>query len=113
MSNIEALCGLKVESDLLYNIISALLAIRIAEQSAIVTEHVVPRLSVHTCVLWQNGWLDLDAVWGGEWGRARKGCIRFWWWSSKGKGQFGGEFAARRRPIVTNGDFVASLCESA
>jgi len=38
------------------------------------------------------------------------GCIRFWWWSSKGKGQFGGEFAAS---LVTNGEFVASLCGSA
>jgi len=33
--------------------------------------------------------MDPDAVWGGEWGRARYGCIRFWSWSSKGKGQFG------------------------
>jgi len=29
-------------------------------------------------VLWQNGWLDPDAVWGGEWGRAWYECIRFW-----------------------------------
>jgi len=39
-------------------IISASLAIRIAEQSAIVSvliDHVVPRLSVRTSVLWQNG----------------------------------------------------------
>jgi len=27
--------------------------------------------------LWKNGWLDLDAVWGGEWGRLRDGCIRW------------------------------------
>jgi len=47
-------------------------------------------LSVRTRVLWQNGWLDPDTVWGGEWSRARYGCIRFWCWSSKGKGQFGG-----------------------
>jgi len=39
-------------------------------------------------VLRRNGWLDLDAVWYDEWGRSRNGCIRFWWWSSKGKGQF-------------------------
>jgi len=39
-------------------------------------------------VLWQNGWTDLDAVWGGEWDRLKDGCIR--WWSSKGKGQFWG-----------------------
>jgi len=24
-------------------------------------------------------WIDPNAVWGGEWGQARKGCIRFWW----------------------------------
>jgi len=33
-------------------IISASLAIRIAEQSAYVTDHVVPRLSVRMYVLW-------------------------------------------------------------
>jgi len=41
-------------------------------------------------VLWQNGWLDPDTVWDGEWGRSRDGCIRWGWWSSKGKGQFCG-----------------------
>jgi len=39
-------------------------------------------------VLWQNGWLDPDAIWNGEWGQLRDGCIRWGWWSSKGKGQF-------------------------
>jgi len=70
----------------------------------------LPHLSVHTCEQWQHGWLDLDAVCDGEWGRAWYGCVRFWWWSSKGKGQFGVNL---RRPIVTNGDFVASLRGSA
>ena len=27
-------------------------------------------------VLWQNGWLNPDAVWDIEWGRWRDGCIR-------------------------------------
>ena len=36
-------------------VVSASLAIRIAEQSAYVTDHVVPRLSVRMYVLWQNG----------------------------------------------------------
>jgi len=27
-------------------------------------------------VLWQNGRLDLDVVWDGEWSRSRDGCIR-------------------------------------
>jgi len=39
-------------------------------------------------VLWQNGWLDLDAIWDGEWGRSKDGCIRWGWWASKEKGQF-------------------------
>jgi len=38
-----------------YCIISASLAIRIAEQSAYVTDHVVPRLSVRRYVLWRYG----------------------------------------------------------
>jgi len=38
-------------------------------------------------VLWQNDWLDLDALWDGEWGRSRDGCIR-WERASKGNGQF-------------------------
>jgi len=40
--------------------------------------------------LWQNGWADPDAVWGGEWCRSRDECIRRGWLSSKGKGQFWG-----------------------
>jgi len=39
-------------------------------------------------VLWQNGWLDPDAVWDGEWGRSRDECNRSGWLSSMGKGQF-------------------------
>ena len=53
-------------------------------------------------VLWQNGSLDLDAVWAGEWGRSTDGCIKWerrsskekFWWKSVG------------HPIVTKGDFV-------
>ena len=33
-------------------------------------------VSVRTCEQWQNSWLDLDAVWGGDWGRARIGDWR-------------------------------------
>jgi len=43
-------------------------------------------------VLWQNGWVDLDAFWGGELGYSKDGCIRWWWLSLKGS--FGGEFGA-------------------
>jgi len=53
-------------------------------------------------VLWQNGWADLDVIWGCEWGRSRKGCIRWRWLSSKG--QFLGVNVWY--PIVTNGAFV-------
>ena len=50
--------------------------------------HVI-HLLVRKCEQWQHGWLDPDAIWGGEWGRARYGCVRFWWRSSKGKGSLG------------------------
>jgi len=42
--------------------------------------------------LWKNGWLDLDAVWGGECGRSKEGCIMIW--SSKGRGIFVGKCEA-------------------
>ena len=45
-------------------------------------------------VLWQNGWVDPDAVSGAEWCRSRDGCIRWGWFSSKGKRQFWGEVGA-------------------
>jgi len=37
----------------------------------------------------KNSQLDLDAVWGGEWGRSRDRCIRRGWRSSRMKGTFG------------------------
>jgi len=46
-------------------------------------------LLVRVCELWRNGWLDPDAIWGGQWGQAQYGCIRFWWWSSKGRCSLG------------------------
>jgi len=49
----------------------------------------VDHMSVRTCEQWPHTWMDFYAVWDGEWGRARKRCTGFWWWSSKGKGQFG------------------------
>jgi len=59
----------------------ALLARRCIQRSALGTEHSSRhfRLSVHRCELWPHTWMDRDAVWGGESGRARKRCIRFWW----------------------------------
>jgi len=57
--------------------------------------HLSPRPSVglSVClesVLWQNGWVDLDAIWGGERGWLRDVYIRLGWLSAKGKGQFWG-----------------------
>jgi len=57
----------------------------------------VPYLSVRKSVLWQNGWLDPDAVWGGERGPSRDGCISLLDWGGdrrRGRGSFGGEFGA-------------------
>jgi len=63
---------------------------------------VYPRPSVCLCVclesvLWQNGRLDPDAVWGGEWGRSRDGVLD-------------GGGARRREWAVLGGEFEASHC---
>jgi len=48
-------------------------------------------------VLWQNGWVDADAVLGGGWGWSRDGCIRWggyrweWIWASH-RNQWGYSF---------------------
>jgi len=44
-------------------------------------------------VLWQNGWLDLDAVWNGDRGQWRDGYIRRRSTCPKGKRQFWGGLA--------------------
>jgi len=67
------------------------------------------RLSVSRSVglvgeLWKNGCLDLDAIWGGEWGRSRDWCIRWGEDRRRGRGSFVGKCG---HPIVTSGDFVA------
>jgi len=68
-------------------IISASLSISIASGGLVVRNIRLDHLSVSLSVcpqsvLWQNGWLHPDAIWGGEWGRAWYECrpIRFWWW---------------------------------
>jgi len=55
-------------------------------------------------VPWQNGWLDPDAVWDGEWGRSRDGCITLGGNCRRGRGSFGVNL---EHPIVNNEDFVA------
>jgi len=67
-------------------------------------------LSVRTCELWQNSWLDPDAVWGDEWGRAWYGVLNFGGDRRRWRAVLGVNLG---RPIVTNGEFVASLCRSA
>jgi len=64
-----------------------LLARRSGSEALMLRDIRLSHVSVRTCELWRNGWFDQDAVWGGEWVGARNGCIRFRWWSSKGKGQ--------------------------
>ena len=48
--------------------------------------------------------MDPDAVWGGEWGRSRDGCIRWGGDGQRGRSGFGVNLGC---PIATNGDFVA------
>jgi len=57
-------------------------------------------------VLWQNGWLDLDDVWGGEWGWSRVWCITWGGDCRRGRGSFELLGVNVGHPIVTNGDFV-------
>jgi len=48
-------------------------------------------------VLWQNSWMDLDAILGGEWSRSSDRCIRWRSWGGdhqREMGSFGGEFGA-------------------
>jgi len=47
--------------------------------------------------------MEPNAVWGGEWGWSRDGCIR-WGGYRQREGQFKVKL---RRPIVTNRDVVA------
>jgi len=47
--------------------------------------------------------MDTDAVWDGECGRSRDGCIRWGGYRQREGAVLGVNFG---RPIVTNGDFV-------
>jgi len=53
-------------------------------------------MSVSVCpesVLRQNGGVDPDAVWDGEWGRLSDGCIRRRPRAPREEGDFGGSLA--------------------
>jgi len=64
-----------ISASLSISILSGALMIRACR-----LEHLSVCLSVCPEVfLWQNFRLDPDAVWGGEWGRSRDGCIRCGW----------------------------------
>jgi len=62
--------------------------------------------SVHS-VLWQNGWVDRDAIWDGEWGQSRDGCIKLGVVIVEGEGAVLG--LNLEHPIVTNWDFATRL----
>jgi len=93
-------------------VVVTLLARRCIQRSALGTEHSSRhfRLSVRRCELWpQCGWIAMpfgvvSRVW------LRRGVLDFGGDRRMGRGSLGVNL---RRPIVTNGDFVASLCGSA
>jgi len=79
---------------LLFDMLLLLLAHRCFQRSAIGTEDSFqPSVGPHM-------WIVVTQVIGSgcrlEWwvGSGSVWCIRFWWWSSKGKLQFGGEYNA-------------------
>jgi len=84
-------------------IISVLLSISIVSWVLMVQKICLSHLSDHKSELWQNSWLDPDAIWGGERSWSSDGCIRWGWWSSKEMGSFGVNLG---RPIVTIGAFA-------
>jgi len=53
--------------------------------------------------------LDLDAVWGGEWGRSSRDVFIRWGGDRRGKGQF--FWVNVGRPIVTNGNLLRSCAK--
>ena len=64
---------------------SASLSINIIERKRYSSIDLLPRPPVSLCVclfvcpesvLWQNGCLNPDAIWGGDWGRSRDGSTR-------------------------------------
>jgi len=74
-----------------------------------VTEHSPgPSVGLSVCrsvgaqsVLWQNGWLDPDAVWGGEWGGSRHWCTE--WGPRVSRGRVVSGIFRHLRPIRLNG----------
>jgi len=91
-------------------IISPSLSISIASNSTPATGHSPGPSVCPQSELWQNSWLDLDAIWSGERGRSRNGFILWGWWSSKRKGEV--LWVNLGHPIVANGDCVAQLRRS-
>jgi len=52
----------------------------------------------------------VNAIWGGEWGLSRDGCIR---WSGDRQREGAILEVNLGCPIVTNGDFVVQMCKNA
>jgi len=71
-----------------WNIISASLSIRIASRNSPLSLSRGPSVGIRTCEQWQHGWLDPDAVWGGEWDGPSHSCVRWKCTCLKGKGLF-------------------------
>ena len=91
-------------------IVSASLSIRIAEQSTYVIAHVFhPCLSAHVNCGKMADWIQMPfGVVSGV--RHGMGVLDFGGDRRRGRGSLGVNL---RRPIITSGDFVASLCGSA
>jgi len=86
-------------------VVSASLSISIASGALMLQTCCLDHLCVCVCVfvcvcvcpesvLWQNGWLDPNAIWGGERGRLRNGCIRWVDDRRSRRGSFASEFGA-------------------
>jgi len=56
-------------------------------------------------VLWQDGWLDLDAIWRNEWDWSRDGCIRWGPCAPRARSSFEG-FS---HPLVSMSDFLTEM----
>jgi len=76
-------------------VISASLSISIASVSGSCYGTFAWTISVcQQSLLWKNGWVDPDAVWGGEWGRSRNARVLDGVVIVERKGSFVSEFGA-------------------
>jgi len=90
-------------------IISAWLSISIVNRAITLRNIRLDHVCLSLCqsvspqsVLWQNGWLDPDAVWDGEWNHPRHLRIRLGSRAPRARGCFG-DFSAFAPPLVWMG----------